>query len=111
MVIGQLVAGLRNKQITKEILEEAASKEVKTNKLVLCNVEQMVQVKEQAKEEAAQLNMEGKMELNKVSERTSKPPGKMRGKTYTNPTSREHPYRTPTMNDDVTMHRREIARI
>ena len=53
MVLGQLVAGLRNKQITREILKEPAINGIKTSKLVPCHVKQLVQVKEQAKEEAA----------------------------------------------------------
>ena len=48
MVLGQLVVGLRDKQITREILKEATIKGIKTSKLVLRHVEQLVQVREQA---------------------------------------------------------------
>ena len=44
MVLGQLVVPLRDKQIMREILEEAAIKGIKTSKLVLCLVKQLVQV-------------------------------------------------------------------
>ena len=76
----------------RENLKGAAIKGIRTSKLVLRHIEQLVQVKEQAKEEATQLNMEGDMELNKVSEKGCKPPSKVGGKTYTNPSGREHPY-------------------
>ena len=46
MVLGGLVAGLRDKQITKEILEEAATKGLQTDKLQLCHVKRLVQGKE-----------------------------------------------------------------
>ena len=92
MVLGRLVAGLRDKQITREILDEAVTRGIKTSKLKLCHIEQLVQVKEQAKEEGAQLNMEGEMELNRVGKRASKPPGKVQGKSNSKPGGREHPY-------------------
>ena len=57
--------------------------------MVLRHVERLVEVKEQAKEEAAQLNMEGELELNKVNERPGKHFGKV--KNTTNPGSRPHP--------------------
>ena len=69
MVKGQLVAGLREKQITREILKEAATKGLQSSKLQLSQVEKMVQVKEQAKEEAAQLNMENNVELHMVGDK------------------------------------------
>ena len=89
MVLGQLVAGLRDKQITREILEEAATKGLRSSKLQLSQVEKLVQVKEQAKEEAAQLNTESEVELNKVG---GKPPGKAKSKTHTTQGGRNHPY-------------------
>ena len=52
MVLGRLVTGLRDKHITREILGEAATKGLQTDKLQLCHVERLVQVKEQAKQEA-----------------------------------------------------------
>ena len=46
-------------------------------------------VKEQAKEEAAQINMESEVELNRVG---GKPPGMGKGKVHITPGGREHPY-------------------
>ena len=89
MVLGQLVAGLRDKQITREILEEAATKGLRSSKLQLSQVEKLVQVKEQAKEEATQLNMEREVEVNRVG---GKAPGKVKGKSHIIPGCRDHPY-------------------
>ena len=53
-------------------------------------MERLVQVKEQAKEEAAQLlNMENEVELNRVGD---KAPGKVKSKFHTNPGGRNQPY-------------------
>ena len=54
MVLNRLMAGLKDKQIMREILEEAATRD----RLHLSQVKKLVKVKEQAREEAAQLNME-----------------------------------------------------
>ena len=81
MVFGRLFIGLKDKHITSGILEEAATKEPTTGKLQLCHVKRLIQVKEQAKEEAAQLlNMENEVELNCVGGRA---PRKAKGKLQT----------------------------
>ena len=88
-VLGGLLAGLRDKQITKEILEEAATKGLQTDKLQLCHVKRLVQVKEQAREEAAQLlNMENLGELDWVGDRA---PGKVKSKFNLNPGGKNQP--------------------
>ena len=87
-VLGRLVTGLKDKQITREILQEVATKEPQTGKLQLCHIKRLAQVKDQAKEEAAQLlNMENNVELNWVG---SRPPGKAKVKSQT--AGRDHPY-------------------
>ena len=88
MVFGRLFIGLKDKHITSGILEEAATKEPTTGKLQLCHVKRLIQVKEKAKEEAAQLlNMENEVELNCVGGRD---PGKVKGKLQTS--GRDQPY-------------------
>ena len=89
MVLGQLGAGLRDKQITREILEEAATKGLQSSKLQLSQVKKLVQVKKQAKEEAAQLNMENDMEVNRAGD---KAPGKVKSNSHANPGGRNQPY-------------------
>ena len=49
MVLGQLVAGLRDKEIKREIMEKAGIKGIKTSKLILRQVERLVRIKKQAK--------------------------------------------------------------
>ena len=80
MVKGQFVTGLSDKQITREILKEAATKGLQSSKLKRSQVEKLVQVKEQAKEEAAQLNMENDVELNRVG---GKAPATLRASSTT----------------------------
>ena len=70
MVLGQLVAGLRDKEFKREIMEKAGIKGIKTSKLILRQVERLVRIKKQAKEDATNLNLGGRMEpelLNRVS--------------------------------------------
>ena len=43
------MAGLKNKDITREIIESAAIKDTKTSRLILREVEELIQVKEQSR--------------------------------------------------------------
>ena len=58
MVTYRLVAVLKNKDITKEIIELAAINKTRTSRLILREVEELIQVKEQSREDIIQL--EGK---------------------------------------------------
>ena len=60
------------------------------HKYKLCHVERLVQIKEQAREDAAQLlNMENEAELNRVGDKAH---GKVNSKFYANPGGRNQPY-------------------
>ena len=54
------MAGLKNKDIIREIIESAAVKKSKPSSLILRKVEELIQVKEQSKEDVIQ--REGKIE-------------------------------------------------
>ena len=49
MITGRLMAGLKNKDITREIIESAAVKKTKPSRLILREVEELIQVKEQSR--------------------------------------------------------------
>ena len=49
MITGRLLAGPKNKDITREIIESAAVKKTKPSRLILREVEELIQVKEQSR--------------------------------------------------------------
>ena len=63
MVLGQLMEGLRDRQTTRETIKEAAMMGTWSSDILLIHVKQLVQVKEQAREEATKLAMEDEIEL------------------------------------------------
>ena len=72
MITGRLVAGLKNKDITREIIESAAVKKTKPSRLILREVEELIQVKEQSREDVIQLEGKSKAGLHKMTNKITK---------------------------------------
>ena len=98
MVLGRLVAGHRDKEIAKAVLEESAIKGIRTSRLVLRQVEKLIEVKETARDEAAELNTE-EQGLNRVTERPSRPFVRPAAKGKANPGGRPHSYAGASARD------------
>ena len=72
MITGRLVAGPKNKDITREIIELAAVKKTKTSRLILLKVEELIQVKEQSREDVIQLKGKSKAGVHKMTNKITK---------------------------------------
>ena len=72
MVTDRLVAVLKNKDITKEIIELAAINKTRTSRLILREVEELIQVKEQSREDIIQLEGKSKAGVHKMKNQMTK---------------------------------------
>ena len=72
MITGRLMAGLKDKNITREIIESAAIKKTKISRLVLCKVKELIQVKEQSREDVIQLEGKNKVGVHKMTNKVPK---------------------------------------
>ena len=66
------MAGLKNKNITRKIIELAAIKKTKIRRLVLRKVKEVIQVKEQSKEDVIQLEGKKKVGVHKMTNKVPK---------------------------------------
>ena len=66
------MAGLKDKNITREIIESAAIKKTKISRLVLCKVKELIQVKEQSREDVIQLEGKNKVGVHKMTNKVPK---------------------------------------